>query len=42
MWLTAVGGAICYFLLYILVKRTHRHELKRHRAREIARLRAGL
>lgn len=38
MWLTAVGAAMCYFILYILVKRTARHDLKRQRAREVARL----
>lgn len=41
MWLAAVGAAMCYFILYILVKRTARHEMKRHRARELARLRAA-
>ena len=39
MWLAAVGAAMCYFILYILVKRTVRHDLKRQRAREFARLR---
>lgn len=39
MWLAAIGAAMCYFILYILVKRTARHDLKRQRAREIARLR---
>jgi hypothetical protein len=39
MWLAAVGAAMCYFILYILVKRTARHDLKRQRAREAARLR---
>lgn len=39
MWLAGVGAAMCYFILYILVKRTARHDLKRQRAREIARLR---
>lgn len=39
MWLAAVGAAMCYFILYILVKRTARHDLKRQRARELARLR---
>lgn len=39
MWLAAIGAAMCYFILYILVKRTVRHDLKRQRAREIARLR---
>ncbi|MEO0398898.1 MAG: lysozyme [Pseudomonadota bacterium] len=41
IWLAAVGAAISYFILYILVKRTARHELKRQRAREIARLSAA-
>lgn len=39
MWLAATGAAMCYFILYILVKRIARHDLKRQRAREIARLR---
>ncbi|HXI86339.1 MAG TPA: lysozyme, partial [Parvularculaceae bacterium] len=39
MWLSALGAATCYFILYILVKRTARHDLKRQRARELARLR---
>ncbi|MCB2114668.1 MAG: lysozyme [Parvularculaceae bacterium] len=41
MWLAAVGAAICYFILYILVKRVSRHDLKRQRAQEFARLRAA-
>jgi GH24 family phage-related lysozyme (muramidase) len=41
MWLAAFGAAMCYFILYILVKRTARHEMKRARAREIARMRAA-
>lgn len=40
MWLAAIGAAMCYFILYILVKRTVRHDLKRQRAQEFARLRA--
>jgi GH24 family phage-related lysozyme (muramidase) len=39
MWLAAVGAATCYFILYILVKRVARHDLKRQRAQEFARLR---
>jgi len=39
MWLSATGAAMCYFILYILVKRTSRHDLKRQRARDLARLR---
>ena len=39
MWLSATGAAMCYFILYILVKRTARHDLKRQRARDVARLR---
>jgi len=39
MWLSAVGAAMCYFILYILVKRSVRHDLKRQRARDLARLR---
>ncbi len=41
IWLAAFGAAISYFLLYILVKRAARHELKRERVREIARLKAA-
>jgi len=39
VWLAAVGAAMCYFILYVLVKRVARHDLKRRRAREIAQLR---
>ncbi len=39
MWLVAIGAAMSYFIMYILVKRTARHDLKRQRARELARLR---
>lgn len=38
MWLSAIGAAMCYFILYILVKRTARHDLKRQRARDVARM----
>ena len=41
MWLAATGAAMCYFILYILVKRVARHDLKRQRAREVARRRAA-
>jgi len=41
MWLAAMGAATCYFILYILVKRVARHDLKRQRAQEFARLRAA-
>ncbi|MEM1396766.1 MAG: lysozyme [Pseudomonadota bacterium] len=41
IWLAAFGAGISYFLLYILVKRAARHELKRERVREIARLKAA-
>ena len=41
MWLAAIGAAMSYFILYILVKRTARHDLKRERAREVARLRVA-
>ena len=37
--LAAIGASMFYFILYILVKRIARHDLKRQRAREIARLR---
>lgn len=39
VWLAAIGAAMCYFILYVLVKRIVRHDLKRKRAQEIARLR---
>lgn len=39
MWIAAVGAATSYFVLYILIKRAARHDLKRQRARELARLR---
>ncbi|MBT8473071.1 MAG: lysozyme [Marinicaulis sp.] len=39
MWLAAIGAAMCYFILYILVKRTARHDMKRRRAQDLARLR---
>jgi GH24 family phage-related lysozyme (muramidase) len=42
IWMAAIGAAISYFLLYILVKRAARHDLKRVRAREIARVKAGI
>ena len=38
MWLAAVGAAMCYFIFYILVKRSVRHDLKRQRAQALARL----
>ncbi|VAW07647.1 Probable lysozyme [hydrothermal vent metagenome] len=41
LWLAAVGAAMCYFILYILVKRSARHDLKRQRARDLARLRVA-
>ena len=41
MWLSAIGAAMCYFILYILVKRTVRHDLKRQRAQGLARMRAA-
>ncbi|MBI1392219.1 MAG: glycoside hydrolase family protein [Alphaproteobacteria bacterium] len=41
IWLAAFGAAISYFLLYVLAKRAARHELKRQRVREIARLKAA-
>lgn len=39
IWLSGIGAAICYFLLFVLVKRTARHGLKRQRAEDVARLR---
>ncbi|WDI31787.1 lysozyme [Hyphococcus flavus] len=41
IWLSATGAAMCYFILYILVKRTARHDLKRQRARDLARMRVA-
>ncbi|GJL94865.1 MAG: hypothetical protein DHS20C05_12700 [Hyphococcus sp.] len=41
MWLSAIGAAMCYFILYILVKRSARHDLKRQRAQDLARLRTA-
>lgn len=39
MWIAAAGAATSYFILYVLVKRVARHDIKRQRARELARLR---
>lgn len=39
MWLAGTGAATCYFIFYILVKRSVRHDMKRQRARELSRLR---
>ncbi len=39
IWLASTGAAMSYFILYVLVKRVARHDLKRQRARELARLR---
>ncbi len=41
MWLSGVGAAMCYFILYILVKRSARHDMKRQRAQDLARLRVA-
>ncbi|WP_411819826.1 lysozyme [Hyphococcus formosus] len=41
IWISAIGAAMCYFILYILVKRTARHDLKRQRARDLAQLRVA-
>jgi len=41
IWLSGIGAAMCYFILYILVKRSARHDLKRQRARDLARLRVA-
>ena len=41
IWLSGIGAAMSYFILYILVKRAARHDLKRQRARDIARLRVA-
>ncbi len=42
IWIPAIGAAMCYFILYVLVKRGARDELKRRRAREIARVKSGV
>lgn len=39
LWIVGVGAAMSYFIFYILVKRAARHDLKRQRNQEIARLR---
>lgn len=39
MWLAGIGAAMCYFIFYILVKRSVRHDLKKQRHREVARIR---
>ena len=39
LWIVGIGAAMSYFIFYILVKRAARHDLKRQRAQEIARLR---
>ncbi|MCI5047500.1 MAG: lysozyme [Aquisalinus sp.] len=41
VWLAAIGAAMCYFILYVLVKRAARHDLKKQRAREIARVKSA-
>ncbi len=41
MWLAGLGAAMCYFIFYILVKRSVRHDLKRQRHREVSRLRVA-
>lgn len=41
MWLAGIGAAMSYFILYVLVKRVSRHDLKRQRAREMARLKVA-
>jgi len=41
VWLSGIGAAMSYFILYILVKRAARHDLKRQRARDLARLRVA-
>ena len=41
MWLAGIGAAMSYFILYVLVKRVSRHDLKRQRARELARLKVA-
>ncbi|MEL6359583.1 MAG: lysozyme [Pseudomonadota bacterium] len=41
MWLAGIGAAMSYFILYVLVKRVSRHDLKRQRAQEVARLRVA-
>ncbi len=41
IWLSGLGAAMSYFILYVLVKRAVRHDLKRQRARDLARLRVA-
>ena len=41
IWLSGIGAAMCYFILFILVKRGARHDLKRQRAQDVARLRVA-
>ena len=38
MWLATIGAAMSYFILYVLVKRAARHDLKKRRAHELARV----
>ncbi|MEE9329329.1 MAG: lysozyme [Parvularculaceae bacterium] len=38
MWLAAIGAAMSYFILYVLVKRAARHDLKKQRAHEVSRV----
>lgn len=41
IWLAGIGAAMSYFILYILVKRAARHDLKRQRARDLAQMRVA-
>lgn len=41
IWLSGIGAAMSYFILYILVKRAARHDLKRQRARALAQMRVA-
>ncbi len=41
VWLAAIGAAMCYFILYVLVKRAARHDLKKQRSKEITRVKSA-
>lgn len=39
LWMLSIGLGLCYFTVYIIAKRLARHNLKKARAREVARVR---
>ncbi len=39
LWILSIGLGLCYFLFYILAKRASRHNMKKLRAQEVARVR---